>query len=434
MPTSKEHRKVGNQTRRELREQANSGLVTIILGGLDSGDLSDATDLVTILKDAHLKILPVAGDGAAKDVTDLLFARGIDIAIVQTDVLAALKQRAPFPGMQNFLQYITKLYDQEVHILAGPELHSIADLASKRVNFGPLDSGTFFTASTIFGALGLGVEITSFPQPLALDKLRRGEIAALVYTAAKPAQLFQDIKPEEGLHFLSVSAPEALRERYGQRTLSTADYPNLIQQSDPVSTLSVGTVLAVYNWPDGTKRHRNVAHFVETFFGRLGELRMSRHHPKWREVDLHASVAGWTRFDAAARWTKSAERALNNPRPLLMEGSTSAPVQLRPDAGELEPLAPGSSDPSSWSLSRRTGSAQEPSDEGDRVSSKTEQVDSLFRDFLEYTERNRGKYNVSSNEALFAEFQSYLADHLQRENRRQKTAEAEPSSIRLRGK
>jgi uncharacterized protein/TRAP-type uncharacterized transport system substrate-binding protein len=338
---SKEQQGLETHIRHELRDQVNSGLVTIILGGLDSGDLSDATDLVTTLTGAHLRILPVAGEGAAKDVTDLLFARGIDIAIVQTDVLASLKRQAPFPGIENFLQYISKLYDEEVHIVASRQIHSLEDLASKPVNFGPLDSGTFNTASAIFGALGLGVEITTFPQPLALDKLRRGEIAALVYTAAKPARLFQDIKPEEGLHFLSISAPEALRERYGQATLSAADYPDLIEQGKPISTLSVGTVLAVYNWPAGTERHRNVAHFVDTFFGRLAELRMSRHDPKWREIDIHASVEGWTRFEAASQWIKTAERVPNKPTriagpPFPMEGSTTSPVQLSAGSGDIE--------------------------------------------------------------------------------------------------
>src|SRR5437763_9025525 len=101
----------GSRVRRELRDQVNSGLVTIILGGLDSGDLSDASDLITSLRDTHLRVLPVAGEGARKDVIDLLFARGIDIGIVQTDVLAGLKRQAPFPGIEAFLQYITKLYD-----------------------------------------------------------------------------------------------------------------------------------------------------------------------------------------------------------------------------------------------------------------------------------------------------------------------------------
>ena len=113
---------------------------------------------------------------------------------------------------------------------------------------------------------------------------------ALVYTVAKPARLI-----------------------YGQSELSATDYPDLIEQDKPISTLSVGTVLAVYNWPAGTKRYRNVAHFVDTFFGRLAELRMSRYHPKWREIDIHASVGGWTRFEAASQWIKSAERDSDKP-------------------------------------------------------------------------------------------------------------------------
>jgi hypothetical protein len=51
-------------------------------------------------------------------------------------VLAALKRDPPFPGIENYLQYITKLYDEEVHILAGKEINSIEELASKKVNFG----------------------------------------------------------------------------------------------------------------------------------------------------------------------------------------------------------------------------------------------------------------------------------------------------------
>jgi uncharacterized protein/TRAP-type uncharacterized transport system substrate-binding protein len=435
---SKEQQGLGTHIRHELRDQVNSGLVTIILGGLDSGDLSDATDLVTTLKGAHLRILPVAGEGAAKDVTDLLFARGIDIAIVQTDVLASLKRQAPFPGIENFLQYISKLYDEEVHIVARREIHSLEDLASKPVNFGPLDSGTFLTSSAIFGALDLGVEITTFPQPLALDKLRRGEIAALVYTAAKPARLFQDIKPEEGFHFLSISAPQALRERYGQATLSAADYPDLIEQGKPISTLSVGTVLAVYNWPAGTERYRNVAHFVDTFFGRLAELRMSRHDPKWREIDIHASVGGWTRFEAASQWIKTAERVPNKPTriagpPFPMEGSTTSPVQLSASSGDIEPLIaePAGNHPKSVAidfdeeppLSPSTASPQEPrAQEGDRVSFNTTQLDAFFREFVEYQKREakREAHNANENETLFAGFQIYVK-HLQQQPDRQHT-------------
>jgi len=402
---SKEQQGVGTEIRHALRDQVNSGLVTVILGGLDSGDLSDATDLVTTLKGPHLRILPVAGEGAAKDVTDLLFARGIDIAVVQTDVLASLKRQAPFPGLETFLQYISKLYDEEVHILASREIHSLEDLASKPVNFGPVDSGTFLTSSAIFGALGIGVDITTLPQPLALDKLRRGEIAAMVYTAAKPARLFQAIRPEEGLHFLSISGSKALGERYGDSKLSTADYPGLIEQDQPISTLSVGTVLVVYNWPAGTKRYRNVAHFVDTFFGRLAELGMSRHHPKWREIDIHASVEGWTRFEAASQWIKSVDRDVKKPTRVAgsqvpMQGSTPSAAQMpSAGAGDVEPsitepvvnhpksvFTASNKDPP---LSPGIASPQEASkpQAGDRVSFDEEHRDALFREFVAYQNR-----------------------------------------------
>lgn len=416
---------VGSDIRQRLRGQVNAGLVTIILGGLDSGDLSDATDLVTTVKGAHLRILPVAGEGAAKDLTDLLFARGIDIAVVQTDVLASLKRQAPFPGIENFLQYVCKLYDEEVHILASREIHSLDDLASKPVNFGPVESGTFVTASAIFGALGIGVEITTLPQPLALDKLRRGEIAALVYTAAKPARLFQAIRPEEGLHFLSISAPETLRGRYEQAPLNAADYPGLIEEDKPVSTLAVGTVLAVYNWPAGTERYRNVAHFVDTFFGRLAELGMSRHPPKWREVDIDASLPGWTRFAPASQWIKSAERDREKPTrvagpPLPMEGSTTSPAQV-PDAGsgEVEPIANPNSVSNGEPLSPPTTAGPKEPKASDQTSSNAGQLDRFFREFLEYQkhEAQKTKADPSKNDALFAEFQAYVRQQLQQPGR-----------------
>jgi uncharacterized protein len=417
-PDRKQHDiRASSRLRHALRDQVNSGLVTIILGGLDSGDLSDASDLITSLKDAHLRVLPLAGEGARKDVIDLLFARGIDIGIVQTDVLASLKRQAPFPGVENFLQYITKLYNQEIHILARREIRSVEDLASKPVNFGTVESGNFVTASKIFGALGIGVEVTNLPQPLALDKLRRGEIAALVYTAAKPARLFQAIRPEEGLHFLSISAPNALREGYGHTTLSVWDYPDLIREGNPVSTLAVGTVLVVYNWPIGTERYRNVAHFVETFFGQLAELRMSRHHPKWREVNIYDSVSGWTRFEPASQWIKSAERVsktatrfVGDPSAPAEGSTTSAAYMPSAGSGDLEPSTSEAAVNHANSVSAQFNG---------RVSLDEAQRDALFREFLEYQKRGAqgAGDNPSHNEALFAEFQSYVNHLLQQPDR-----------------
>jgi uncharacterized protein len=366
----------GARERRALRDKLNAGLVGIIFGGMDDADFSEAVDLGEVIKDSDIKIMSVAGNGAKETVTDLLFARGIDVGIVQTDALSALKQKPPFPDVEKFLQYIAKLYDQEIHILARNDIHSLNELRDKRVNFGTYESGTYTSASRIFETLGIPVQSTMYPQPLALEKLRRGEIAAMVYTAGKPARLFETVKREEALHFLSVPATDALRQSYKQAELDAHDYPDLIEKDQPIATLSVGTVLAVYNWPPSSERRRKIDHFVQAFFRQMNELRFPPHHPKWREVDIDRSVPGWTRFAAAEQWI-AGEHAGN-----------------REDSG-------------------RSGSTQEPgtnapssagSDEGSQISTlDTEQREALFREFLEYQKDQK--------QALFGDFQAYLKGH-----------------------
>jgi TRAP-type uncharacterized transport system substrate-binding protein len=286
--------------RHAMRETINGGLVGTISGSMDATDLGKATDLAIGLgtEGSRLRPLLIIGRGALLNVTDIVFARGIDIGIVQSDVLAALKRDPPFPGIENYLQYISKLYDEEVHILAGKEINSIEDLASKKVNFGMPDSGTHMTADVIFERLGISVETTSFPQPVALEKLRRGEISALVCVVSKPDRWFKNIKSEENLHFLSIPANKLL-ERYTPVSLQTDDYPDLIDPDQPVPTVAVGNVLAVYNWPAGTERYRKVARFVHAFFDRLHDLQSPPYHPKWREINVAVPVPGWTRFAAA---------------------------------------------------------------------------------------------------------------------------------------
>src|SRR6266436_6749957 len=191
-----EHAKTtAHRTLRAMRELVNSGLVGLISEGMDGSGLAEATELAASLDGIrdHLRILPIAGKGALQNVTDILFARGIDIGIIQSDVLAALKRNPPFPHVESFLQYITRLYGEEVHILATKGINSTEDLAAKKVNFGLSGSGTDMTARAVFGQLGINADVTNFSQSVALEKLRRGEIAAMIYVAGKPSRLFREI-------------------------------------------------------------------------------------------------------------------------------------------------------------------------------------------------------------------------------------------------
>jgi uncharacterized protein len=289
------------QLRHNLRDKINSGLVGIVSEGTDE-TVDMALALTAQAEHDRLRLLPIAGAGASQNAEDVILTRGIDFGIVQTDVLDEIKRNPPFPGVEKYLQFITKLYDRQVQILTGPDIQSIDELRGKKVNFGLRDSGTYTTATTIFKALGVEPDVTNLPHPLALDKLRRGEISALVYVATKPSRMFQDIRPDENLHFLPITGN--LPTNYAAITITADDYPELVSRDAPVKTVEVGTALVAYNWRTNSERYQRVNHFVQAFFAHIKDFQAS--HPKWHPFDITSSVSGWTRFPAAEQWLKKA--------------------------------------------------------------------------------------------------------------------------------
>jgi uncharacterized protein len=300
-----------------MRERINAGTVGIVSGGLNGTYIRIAAELAAVLDDGDtLRVLPLVGKGSVQNIADILFLKGIDIGIVQSDVLAYIKRERLYPGADKSIQYIAKLYNEEFHILAGKDIARVEDLAGKKVNFDVANSGTAMTASLVFDRLKTTVEPVHDDQALALDKLRRGEIAALAYVAGKPASLFRDLKPEEGLHFLALPLDPALLETYLPAQFSHADYPTLVPEGSVVDTLAVGAVMAVYNWAPGSDRYRKVARFVDAFFDKFPALLEPSRHPKWKEVNLAAQVPDWTRFAPAESWLKRSVAATSGSTPL----------------------------------------------------------------------------------------------------------------------
>jgi uncharacterized protein len=262
-----------------------------------------AEELATILNDgSRRRILPVIGTGSLQNILDLRLLRGIDLAIVQKDVLDYAKQRHLAPQIESWISYITTLYNEEFHLIARPEVKSISDLANQKVSVDVNGAGTSVTAARLFELLGIGVTSTNDDPEEGLEKLRRGEVAAVALVAGKPAPVFCDLIGENGLHFLSVPSDAVVRAGYVPARLTAGDYPGLVPYNQPVDTVAVGTLLAVTEVQAGSERYRKIADFVDAFFGGLQSLVQLGHHPKWREVNIKAELPGWRRFPAAALW------------------------------------------------------------------------------------------------------------------------------------
>lgn len=292
----------------------NRGVVQLETGGSAGVSVRIAEDLAKIINDeATRRIVPVIGIGSLQNITDLRYLHGIDVAILQTDVLDYVKQQNLFPSIETWLTYITRLYNEEFHLLARPEIKSVADLANQKVAVDVRGAGTAITAGRLFDLLKIAVTRTNDDPATALEKLRRGEIAAVALVAGKPAPLFSELIGEDGLHFLAIpQAPEAIATYVAAR-LTATDYPGLVPYNQPVDTVAVGTVLAAANLQLGSDRYRNVINFVEALFTRFQSLLEPGHHPKWREVNILAELPGWRRFPPAEQWLQRNARVAAAP-------------------------------------------------------------------------------------------------------------------------
>jgi TRAP-type uncharacterized transport system substrate-binding protein len=294
----------------------NRGVVELETSGAAGISVRIAEDLANLIDDgATRRVVPVVGKGSLQNLADLKYLRGIDLAILQMDVLDYAKEQRLFPGLEASLSYVAKLYNEEFHLLAGADIKSVSDLANKKVNVDLRGSGTAITATRLFASLKIPVTVTNDSQEVAVDKLRRGEIAALAFVAGKPAPLFMGLKGDDGLHFLAVPFNQAANSAYSPTRLTATDYPGLVPPGRAVDTVAVGSVLAVADLRQLTERYNNVVNFIDVFFTGFQTLLTPGHHPKWRDVNLAAELPGWRRFAPAEQWLQRNMQIANAPKP-----------------------------------------------------------------------------------------------------------------------
>lgn len=301
VPTASIQASAAHQT---LTDRLNQNTITIVSGNPNGTYLFFAYDMSAVLDDGeNLRILPIVGKGAFQNVRDILHLRGVDLGITQSDIMSFMKKSGEFgANIDDRMAYIAKLYNEELHILAGQGISSITDLNGKKVNFSDAGSGTQFSTRLIFQHLGIKVDEVNMGQADGYLKVKSGEIAATILIGGKPTAAYAKFKLEPGMKLLSVPYTEALEADYFPAKLTHDDYPDLIPQGQSVDTVAVGSILAVYNWPRNTDRYRRVAKFTEAFMEKFAEFRKPPRHVKWREANLTTSLKAWKRFPAAQEW------------------------------------------------------------------------------------------------------------------------------------
>ena len=204
------------------------------------------------------------------------------------------------------------------------------------VNFNTPGTAANFSGPIIFKQLGIEVKATFIPHNVAMEKMRKSdEVAATFWLSTKPLPQFLKGKWPEGFRFLPVEYSDKL-EYYAPTQLDSADYPNLIPEGQQVETISVPSVLAVYDWPKDTDRYRRLVRLVDYLFDRFEKLQTEPgYHERWKDVNLAAQVPGWQRFrPLQERLDKMAAAAAHKIDPVLARQQAARAAPNDPAAQE----------------------------------------------------------------------------------------------------
>ena len=289
----------------QIRQRVNDN-VLFLMGGQPGATFSQlAHDISVVVEDGNnLRVLPVVGGAAVQNVEDVLYLRSIDMALTTQEAMNYLKATGELgPHLEQQLTYVATLFPNPLQILARAGAKSITDLNGKKVNFNNKGSATAQFVPKIFKTLGVDAQEFYMAQGDAIEKLRRGEIDATICSCPTPVPAFATVKPEWDLRFVAVPYEKSIRATYLPASINKEDYPALVEKE--IETIAAVTVLVSYNWPKDSPRYKRTEKFVQAFFSKFDEFHKPPRHPLWKEVNLGASIPGWTRFPAAEEWLKN---------------------------------------------------------------------------------------------------------------------------------
>jgi len=269
----------------------------IVTGNVTGTYIKIGEDIKKIAEPSHISLQVFESAGSIQNVFDVRRKRGVQLGIVQSDVLDYIRDISDDLELKTIaakLAAVYPLYKEEVHVLGDLSLKTLQDLHGKRVAIGPQRSGTYLTAKTIFFQTGVTPSKEVFlGGKEALDSLRRGEIDAMLYVAGAPATLFSESTTADD-KFQLIGVDDKALDSYLTAVIPAGTYK--WQESD-VKTVAVKAVLITFSYAG--EQCQNVAKVAKIIHENKAWLDANG-HPKWREVNLDERLPKWPQYECVA--------------------------------------------------------------------------------------------------------------------------------------
>ena len=272
----------------------------LITGGEKGTYHQFGLDLQRLVKPGGINLRVLPSKGSVENMEALYHKPGVQLGIVQSDVLAFVAGLPSNPALAQLARstrMVFPLHSEEVHVLGRRGIADFDDLAGKRVAIGREGSGSFLTARLLFKLSGIRPsEMMPIDAGEALAQLKAGQIDAMIYVAGYPVRFLKDdVTAADGLALIPISSKSVL-EAYAGVEIPANVYP---WQSTPVTTATVKALLVTY---DFRGRHcDSVGLFAQQIASGMSWLTKNG-HPRWKLVDLDAPLRGWEQYECVQKY------------------------------------------------------------------------------------------------------------------------------------
>jgi hypothetical protein len=197
----------------------------------------------------------------------------------------------------------------ELHLLAGSNVRSLADLQDQVVSIGEDEGTTQAIARELLSSAGIQVRTERWSLKESIAALKAGKIAAAFVVSGKPVDDLKTLATSDDLRLvpINLSSPPS---GFLPSTITPEDYPALLRPGQQVDTLGVQNILFAYNWPPQSQRSQLGEMFIKGLFWRLAELQKPPHHPKWQDVNPARTLPGWQRLASMDAWLNQPQQRL----------------------------------------------------------------------------------------------------------------------------
>ena len=153
-------------------------------------------NLAQLVKSRNIKLNVLDSAGSVQNVYAVYKAPGVQLGIVQSDVLAfitKIQTDAALTRVAGKTRMVFPLYNEEVHLLGQQGIVDFDDLADRVVAIGEEGSGTYLTAKILFEVSEVKPrELVAIGTDEALAQLKQRKIDAMFYVAGQPVKLFSE--------------------------------------------------------------------------------------------------------------------------------------------------------------------------------------------------------------------------------------------------